>query len=62
MTKQITVPESTVAEMRRMKAYFPYRIVFAVLENGVWSVQARTTKAAMNNAARKGLPVAQLEY
>lgn len=61
MTNEIQVPEKIVHEMQRMKAYFPARIVFAVLD-GEWRVEARLTRAAMNNYSRKGIAVAQLQY
>lgn len=45
-----------IAELQRLKSYFPYRVVFGIIDKdtGSFEAQARTTKAAANNAARKG--------
>lgn len=48
--------EAQIAEMRRTKQYFPYRIVFGVFDKdtGEFSVWAKPTKHAMNRLAREG--------
>ena len=46
--------DSQVAEMRRMKSYFPYRKVAGVLApDGAFDVFANATMAKANNHARK---------
>ena len=46
--------EAQVAEMRRMKSYFPYRKVAGVLApDGAFDVFACATMAKANNYARK---------
>ena len=57
MTTQPAPPEAIEQEMIRMKAYYPFRIVFCALVDGVWEVQARTTMAVPNRLARAGMPV-----
>lgn len=55
--------EAQVAEMRRVKSYFPYRIVFGVFdkETGEFSVWAKTTKHSMNRLVREGHLVYQIQ-
>lgn len=53
----VEVPNKTQIEMKRLKSYFPFRHVFAVLEKDEWFVYARPTKHTMNSKLRAGLPV-----
>ena len=55
--------EAQIAEMRRTKQYFPYRIVFGVLDKdtGEFSVWAKPTKHAMNRLVREGHAVFTLD-
>ncbi|WP_156507127.1 hypothetical protein [Comamonas thiooxydans] len=53
----VEVPERVRLELNRMKQYFPYRYVFAVLEKGEWSVFTKYTRHTMNHKARIGCPV-----
>lgn len=55
-TPTMTLNQNQIDELVRLKAYFPYRIVFGIIDKdtGGFEAQVRTTKAAMNNAMRKG--------
>ena len=48
--------EEQMRQLQRLKAYFPYRVVFGVLDKdtGAFEARAGRTMAAANNAARKG--------
>lgn len=47
--------QSQIQELQRIKAYFPYRIVFGVIKkDGTFEVWAKTTKHAANRLAREG--------
>ena len=54
--------EAQTNELKRLKAYFPYRVVFGVIDkqSGEFSAWAKTTKHAMNSQARKGNKVYEL--
>jgi hypothetical protein len=50
--------EQQVQELSRLKAYFPYRIVFGVIDQeGKFEAYAKTTMHTANHLARKGLTV-----
>ncbi len=50
--------ESLVNELRRLKAYFPYRVVFgAISPSGEWEANAQPTKRRALSLARKGWAV-----
>ena len=51
-----------VAEMQRMKSYFPYRIVFGVIDKdtGQFEVWAKPTMHAANRLVREGHAVFML--
>jgi hypothetical protein len=55
--------ESQANEIARMKAYFPYRIVFGVIDKntGEFFVYAKPTKHTMNKLARDGHQVFTLQ-
>lgn len=45
-------------ELQRLKAYFPYRIVFGVIhQDGSFEAYAKTTMHTANHLARKGASV-----
>lgn len=47
--------QSQLAELQRLKQYFPYRIVFGVLKkDGTFEAWAKTTKHVANRLAREG--------
>jgi hypothetical protein len=50
-------------EMARMKAYFPYRIVFGVIDKdtGEFFVYAKPTRHTMNKMVREGHQVFTLQ-
>ena len=52
----IELNETQEAELRRLKQYFPYRIVYAYLDkdNGDFHANAVHTMAKPNNLSRKG--------
>lgn len=50
------------SEMRRLKSYFPYRIVWAVINKaGEFAAYATSDKRAMNKELRAGNSVFQLQ-
>ncbi len=51
------VPDNIQQDMQRIKAYYPFRIVFCVYDGESWEVYAKTTRHVMNNAIRKGYGV-----
>ena len=55
--------EKQIEELRRLKAYFPYRIVWACINavTGEFSAQASYDKRAMNKELRAGNQVFQLQ-
>ena len=55
--------ESQISELKRLKAYYPYRIVFGVIDkqSGEFTTWCKTTKHAMNAQARKGNQVFELK-
>lgn len=56
MEPQLT--DVQVAELRRLKQYFPYRIIFGTLgPNGEFEAFADTTKRRMNAKLRAGYAV-----
>ena len=59
----MNLSEQQVAEMRRMKSYFPYRIVFGVFDkdSGDFFVYSKTTKHTMNRLVREGHAVFTLD-
>lgn len=59
----MNLSDQQVVEMRRMKSYFPYRIVFGVFDKdtGEFSVWAKPTKHAMNRLVREGHAVFTLD-
>ena len=56
MTKQPELTAENIAELTRIKAYFPYRIVFGVVraDTGAFEAWAKTTMHAANRLAREG--------
>lgn len=48
-------------DMQRLKLYFPFRIVWAYLDGGLFVAQASTSKRTMNAFVRKGYTVLVLE-
>jgi len=52
--------EQNKAELSNLKNWFPYRIVFGVIDSvtGEFSAYAKTTMHTANNLARKGHHVA----
>lgn len=62
MTEPAPIDPDLEREMRRMKAYFPFRIVWGYIgEDGKPRVLAHFNKSGMNKAARKGKTVYCLE-
>jgi len=55
--------ELQIAEMRRMKMYFPYRIVFGVIDKDTneFFVYSKPTKHVANRLAREGHAVYMME-
>lgn len=55
--------EAQINEMRRVKSYFPFRRVFAVIrkETGKFEVHAMATLARANKLAREGHQVFIME-
>lgn len=55
--------QQQVNEISRVKAYFPYRIVFGVVDKdtGEFFVYAKPTKHTMNKLAREGHQVFTLQ-
>ncbi len=55
--------DAQIAEMRRTKQYFPYRIVFGVVDKdtGDFFVYAKTTKHQLNRLVREGHAVFTLD-
>lgn len=55
-TETITLTDAQNAEMRRLKQYFPYRIVWGMFDKltGEFSCSASYDKRAMNREARNG--------
>ena len=51
---EIQVPQNTIEEMKHIKAWYPYRIVFCVYDGATFEVYVKTTKHTMNAAMRKG--------
>ena len=52
------ITESQLNDLRRLKAYFPYRIVFgAISPSGEWEANAQPTKRRALSLARKGWQV-----
>lgn len=51
-----TLTPSQVQELQYLKGYFPYRIVFGIVDKdtGKFEAQARVTMRCANDAARKG--------
>ena len=51
-----------LAEMQRLKQYFPFRIVWGMFDKvtGEWSTQANSTCHRMNRASRDGHRVFRL--
>lgn len=54
------LPQNILDEMKRIKSYYPYRIIFAALEGTEWNVYAKTTRHVMNRLAREGVAVWKL--
>jgi hypothetical protein len=54
--KRTELTEAEVMELKRYKAYFPYRICFAALnlETGICEIFCRKTKRKMNELLKKG--------
>ena len=48
------IPQSTMNEAKRMKAYFPYRIVFICEKEGVFEILCGKTKAKGRTALKNG--------
>ena len=50
------------AELSRLKAYFPYRVVWGAIhpETHEWVASANTSKRQMNSYVRKGWTVFQV--
>lgn len=55
--------DAQIAEIRRVKSYFPYRIVFGVInkDTGVFLTYAKTTRHTMNKLIREGHYVYTIE-
>lgn len=53
--------EEAVKEAKRIKQYFPFRIVFIAGKDNEWDAYATVTKAKMNTLIRKGYEVLQLK-
>lgn len=54
--------EEQEKQLRRLKQYFPYRIVYAVvMPNGEFKTYADVTKRKMNSFLRKGYQVYTLQ-
>lgn len=52
---ETTLSEDQLAELTRLKAYFPYRIVYGAISGGnEWICGAVTTKREPNRLARTG--------
>lgn len=50
--------QKMIMELKKMKKYFPFRIVFAVmLEDNTFEVYAKTTKHLMNKFVKEGKQV-----
>jgi hypothetical protein len=54
----MNLPATIEAKMVRTKAYFPYRIVWAVYIDGAWEIWAKATRHQLNKHIRAGHPVA----
>ena len=52
----VELTPAQVSELRRLKAYFPFRIVFGVInkDSGEFEAWAKPTKHAANRLARAG--------
>jgi hypothetical protein len=51
----MTLTAEQEQELKRLKAYFPYRIVFGVVRTtGEWEAYAKTTMATANRLTREG--------
>jgi hypothetical protein len=61
MTTELTLSQKE--EMKRLKQYFPYRIVWACINSvtGEFSAQASSDKRAINKELRAGNQVFQLQ-
>lgn len=58
----MSLSESQTAEMQRLKAYFPYRIVYgAIGPKGEWQCGAVVNKREPNRLSREGWTVYLLE-
>lgn len=57
----VQLTEAQVAELMRLKAYFPYRIVYGALHpaTGEWRCNAVVTMREPNKLARAGWSVAR---
>lgn len=53
----MNIPESTMNEAKRIKAYFPYRIVFICEKDGTFDILCGKTKAKGLNALKNGYNV-----
>lgn len=53
----MSIPESTLKEARRIKAYYPYRMVFICEKDGQYTILCGKTKTKGLNAIKNGYTV-----
>ena len=58
-----TLEPIQLAELQRLKSYFPYRIVWGMIdkETGAWEAIASQTKRHLNKAIRDGHAIFTLQ-
>lgn len=60
---QNEITQKHMHEMDRLKSYFPFRIVFAIVDkDGSVDIQCRKTMRVANDAARAGKKVMIFSY
>lgn len=53
----LELPQNIENELLRLRAYFPYRIIWCAHRNGEWVTGANTDKGQANKYARDGYQV-----
>lgn len=54
---KVEIPESVARDMERLRAYFPYRIIWCAYKDGEWVHGGSKTRHVINTHLRKGYAV-----
>ena len=57
MNTQLELPETVERELKRLRQYFPFRIIWCAHRNGEWQTGAASTLRQPNKLQREGWQV-----